>query len=321
MPNTPSEALASISGSILKDTVKKITAALPIIYDKAKIDFSAGFDVYIEKAYANYNNVRTLLHRTEGKPLYDIYVPCNLRYKTGFIIKEPCIDNIFLEDNNCVLITGAGGAGKSMVMRHLYLNAINEFNEGSAKIPVIVNLRDLEQDNTNILDCIYFELNKFGNNMIRSNLEHALEIGIFLLLLDGIDELSTEKLESFYKELDVLKSKYDKNLYVMTSRPIGDFYEVNNFIDLKMRGLTKEQASTLITKLDYDEKVMLASHPLVVQKRKGTQAKLDRRKITQSAVNPNTIKPVDIISKFNLQLFRGLKYAPVNKFRFNHFES
>lgn len=78
---------------------------------------------YLEYAYSKYSTVKTLLYKNEAKPLYNFYE--NVKLKNDRM-DSVCTDNsnqIFDESNN-VIITGTGGIGKSMLIKHIFVNLI-----------------------------------------------------------------------------------------------------------------------------------------------------------------------------------------------------
>ena len=85
--------------------------------------------------------------------------------------------------------------------------------------------------------------------------EYSLETGSYLILFDGYDEVKNAISDKVALEIMRFCNKYPENYYVVSSRQLEEFMGWNNFIELKTENLTKEQAISLINKLDYDVKV------------------------------------------------------------------
>ena len=77
----------------------------------------------------------------------------------------------------------------------------------------------------------------------------------FLFLLDGYDELYSENQKEFFKKLNDFCDKYPENHYILSSRPYSEseFIEFQRFTVLKAVPFTKEQAISLITKIEYPD--------------------------------------------------------------------
>lgn len=56
-------------------------------------------------------------------------------------------------------------------------------------------------------------------------------------------------------EIKAVANKYSDNKYILSSRPTDDFIGWNDFIEAECMQLNKDQALSLIKKLDFDENV------------------------------------------------------------------
>ena len=73
--------------------------------------------------------------------------------------------------------------------------------------------------------------------------------------MDGYDELYSENQKEFFKKLNDFCDKYPENHYILSSRPYSEseFIEFQRFTVLKAVPFTKEQAISLITKIEYPD--------------------------------------------------------------------
>ena len=83
-------------------------------------------------------------------------------------------------------------------------------------------------------------------------MEYALQAGCFMFLLDGYDEIATQKRDIFFGKLDAFCDRYSKNYFIISSRPYSEFVEFQRFTVLSMCNLSKEQAISLINKIEFD---------------------------------------------------------------------
>lgn len=72
-------------------------------------------------------------------------------------------------------------------------------------------------------------------------------------MLDGFDEVNRDRLKKVQEEIKSFSDKYEKNAYIISSRPTELFIGWNDFIETSVMSLTKEQALSLVGKIEFDE--------------------------------------------------------------------
>lgn len=221
-------------------------------WEKFKIDFDLVFKEYINNSYLKYSRIKTLLYRTEPKYIYDFFEVPYLDKKQDLIIIADNVNNL-LEKSHFLVITGTGGIGKSTLMKHLFINELH-FND---LIPIYLELKDLNnlEDNYNIRELLFERLTSLGSGLKEEYLDYALHAGCFLFLLDGYDEVISNKRNDFFKKLNDFCDMYSENYYIIASRPCSEFFEFPRFAVLSACPFTKQQAISLIKKIDYDKEL------------------------------------------------------------------
>ena len=146
-----------------------------------------------------------------------------------------------------VIITGPGGIGKSMFLKHLLLEATEKKTPGGF-IPVFTSLKEFTPDYPDIESCIYKE-NEGLLCVSFEKFKNDLKKGGFLLLLDGLDEVSYQNMVEFDKYLEKFIIDNPNNQIVMSSRPYTDFVSYKRFTVLKLLPLRTEQSIELIEKI------------------------------------------------------------------------
>lgn len=217
------------------------------------------FPKYIERSYAKYSKLKTLLYRDAERPFDEFFV-CN--YLDCFDVPSykkkrnspDIIENVtagkLLERARYSLLVGMGGIGKSMMMRHLFLSSINE-SKKTKLIPILVTLREFGADNDSLFEIIVDSVHRFDITFSAAHVQKLMSEGKCQLFLDGLDEIKTSDMTSFQRQLDVLIDRYPTNQYVMSSRRISSFVELPRFSVFWMQPFTLEQALELVDKLDY----------------------------------------------------------------------
>ena len=228
-------------------------------YNKAKVNFETAFTDYLSQSFERYGMVKTLLYRHDPKWIYDIYEHTYLT-KPEFprssestspkerIATQSILD--VLQISRFLIIAGTGGSGKSMMMRHFFVDAILK---QCGRIPVFVELRDLTRG-TDLLDIIYANVQRLGITLEQKYFEYALQEGKFLILLDAYDEIPDNADGHACKEITDFCDTYNQNAFIVSARP-EDFTPWQVFRVYDVDPLDKAQACRLISRLDYDEEV------------------------------------------------------------------
>lgn len=222
---------------------------------KAEVTFflDNGMSDYIENMSEKYKSTKTFLFRNEKVPFYDVYFSISLSLgEKKFKIKK--IDDLFLECNYATII-GNAGSGKSMLMKHLFLTSI----ESLYKIPIVIDLRSLNDFDGNLTDYLYQIIfnNKLSPN--KKILERILSSDEFIFLLDGFDELYSAHKNKITSDLDSFIDRYSKNQFIISSRPnsgIESFPRFNNYFVQSLS--TKEILSFVDMQLRHEDYQFLA---------------------------------------------------------------
>lgn len=229
--------------------IKKISEISLVEWEKFKVDFDLAFSTYTENAYQKYSKIKTILYRTEPKYIYDFFqIPALKRSNASPFLANTIEDVTGL--SHFLLLSGSGGIGKSTLMKHLYLSAL----KSQKYIPIFFELREINDvsGDYHLEDLLYKKLSALGSTMKPSCLEYAFQSGCFLFLLDGYDEIHTDKQGQFIKCLEAFCDKFSENHYILSSRPCSEFVEFQRFLVLSTLPLSKEQAVSLIQKIDFD---------------------------------------------------------------------
>ena len=149
-----------------------------------------------------------------------------------------------------IVILGAPGSGKTTLIRYLAVTFADRKAEDRLGIthdliPILLPLRDWVNDKQDLTP------ETLGAYVLGKALEadcpdgffrQALLAGRCLVLLDGMDEVSTEGDRArVAKEIDALVAAFPKNRFVVTSRPAGyEGVSLSGFTVLRVRDFTDE---------------------------------------------------------------------------------
>src|SRR5829696_6177205 len=129
------------------------------------------YGTYLERVLERYGRGKSFFVRSESIPLYDFFVPLDLTTQVRRLSAPALTDVAAVSPFG--IISGSGGSGKSMMMRHLLVSCI----AAKQKTPVFLELRQLNQTTHTILEALLDTLQSFGLTVDKDFLEAALEAG------------------------------------------------------------------------------------------------------------------------------------------------
>ncbi|WP_186755966.1 NACHT domain-containing protein [Echinicola salinicaeni] len=204
------------------------------------------FSEYLEGIERKYSSTKTIIYRDTPQSIKHFYEPIDL-FNDRLRLESPKIQDL-LDLKKPIIITGTGGSGKSTFLKYLLLNSI----ESTKKIPIFIELRDVEKNESTLIDFIHKTLQLRKVNLESNYLDQAFDKGNFIFLLDGFDELSPLFAQELGNEIDLISQSYSKCDFIVTSRPGQDFISWTNFIELRTEPLTLEKAISLVKRLNFD---------------------------------------------------------------------
>lgn len=232
----------------------------PVVQETAGAQKAApDFRVYLDNAKEKYRAIKTLLNHDQPRPFYDFYV-CNdiFRRPNGHrkADQEQLVEisKVTVKQltavSRFIIIAGAGGLGKSMMMRHLLLNAIDNHDQLNL-LPIFVPLKDYDDSSPGILDYAFSKFASLGAGTGREALEEALQRGSCLFLFDGLDEIGMGHTKDFEQALEAFADRYPDNFLVISSRPCQAFISYSRFSVMQLQPFSRDQAVQLIDQLEF----------------------------------------------------------------------
>jgi hypothetical protein len=128
-----------------------------------------------------------------------------------------------VNENACLMVLGAPGAGKSTFLRRIGLEALKVGVDGAAEyahacIPVFLELKSFRDQRVDIKQAIAQEFRTLGAPVPEAGITKALEEGKFLVLLDGLDEVPRANLDAVMGAIQAFVTEYDKNRFIASCR-------------------------------------------------------------------------------------------------------
>lgn len=248
----PNKVAAELAQNLIKDTSKLLTAGVRDFFRRLGDALQKNIKPYLEATINKCSVVKTLIINRDGpSKLFDIYVHTRV-FARGREIQD---DNFISElpALKSVVIEGSGGAGKSMLMRYLFISLCNNF---IGKLPLFVELRTLNTFQTrDLLAFVHHSITgPVDAAMTREQFNAGLRAGSFCIILDGFDEVDVDHRTNIEKQILALRDQYPELIIIVSSRPDPEdrFNSWSKFHVCRVLPMSREQVDDLIDKLDYD---------------------------------------------------------------------
>jgi predicted NACHT family NTPase len=193
---------------------------------------------------------KTILHRASPKKLDEFYQPLSLLplikkqdEKVSKINTQS--SKILFKDNQFITVIGSAGSGKSTLVKYLFVNSIDE----NFRIPIKIELRYLNDYSKSLFEYLYENIYKLSEiSKSERIIERLLASGNFLIFLDGYDELNLKRKEKVTKDIDNLTKKFNKNSFLLTSRPYTEVELLPLFHNYEVCDLEQSEIESFISK-------------------------------------------------------------------------
>lgn len=245
---------------INKVTAEFLSAQIDSFFDAAKgmfsgatakirAKFKADYTKYLDTTIRTLSFTKSFFIRTEPTFLYDFYVPLGLKIGKTVYSKPKFAE--LVDESKRFVVTGQAGSGKSMMMKHLAINAI----ESNTQLPIFIELRTIKNAGQTIEEAILSQLIINGLKLDENRFREALKLGHFAILLDGFDEVVHSKRCDLSAEIQSLSVNYPLCSFIVSSRPDTEFRGWQTFVEACICPLNLELAKELIVKLPFDDDI------------------------------------------------------------------
>lgn len=249
----PKQLMLNGIGALAAEIYRDFKATTGGARAAVKNSLALGFSKLIQESYERRSRVKTLVDPETPLDLRSIYVDAVLSSANSTVAEEEFFHRLATE--NRAVIVGTAGAGKSFLLRSIFLKILDCWAE---PIPIFVELRSVNEDNqlpfandlvrTQVLKTIKAYIRSFDDRQ----LEHALYTGKIALLLDALDEVSPDRKARVVSEITAIAEQNRRAKIFLTSRPDEVFEGWEEFPVYRVLPLTPSAAGEVIRKLPYE---------------------------------------------------------------------
>ncbi|MFC5047576.1 NACHT domain-containing protein [Aquimarina hainanensis] len=243
----PNKIIAEFLNLKVNDLTKISENLIQGTKEKIQLTLKTGYKKFLDESFSRYGKSKTFFYRDSNVNLNTFYVPLGLKCN-DVLIKSANIKAL-LDANKNIIIAGTGGAGKSIMLKHLFVNSFS----AKKQIPVFIELRDLNSKDLTLKDFINHTFNTFGLDFDKTFLNKSMKKGHYIFFLDGLDEVFPEKRKYLLKEVDDLTKGYSNCSIILSTRPDLNISELTTFSIFNIEPLSLEKSINLIKKLPADK--------------------------------------------------------------------
>ena len=221
--------------------------------EAVRIKLRLAYEGYLTTTRQKYSRSKSFFIRHEPVDLYTYYVPTAISCGS-MNLTTPDFSSC-LQLSNRIVISGSGGSGKSVLMRHLFLDCIRD----KRYVPVLIELRDLNSENADVSldEVIVSTLDAFGFDTSGDYIKRAKDSGHFAFFLDGYDEVNPTIKKRIIQQILTLSKKFSACPIILSTRPDDIINGIEDFSIFQMMPLDLNSAIRLVEKLPFDPEVKI----------------------------------------------------------------
>ncbi|WGV24599.1 NACHT domain-containing protein [Halotia branconii] len=176
-----------------------------------------------------------LLYSPMQGNLSQIYVQTKLNESQQFSSEEFSQERRLWEEvvrkNPKLMVLGKPGAGKTTLLQYIAVHC-DEVDFQSKLIPVFISLKTLAENAKSAAEISlirYIRKKYCRSHVSKQELEVLLDNGRLLFLLDGLDEVTEDKVRDVSKEIHRLVDEYSDNRFIVSCRKEHQAYKFKAF--------------------------------------------------------------------------------------------
>jgi hypothetical protein len=217
--------------------------------EKTRVLLKTAYLGYLKSTQAKYSKSKSFFIRDQATDLYNYYEPTSIRCDNTTIV-TPGFKECLKQSSRIVLL-GTGGSGKSVLIKHLFLDCIRN----KTYAPILIELRDLNLDGITLDEAISQTLEMHHFNVSGDYINRAKRKGHFSFFLDGFDEVDYSLRNNLVQEIKKMSSKYPDCPIFLSSRADDIFNGIDEFSIFRMLPLDLKSALNLVAKLPFDDEI------------------------------------------------------------------
>ncbi|MGC5892062.1 NACHT domain-containing protein [Enterobacter roggenkampii] len=204
---------------------------------------SSAYINYLEKHVSRVVSLRTIHSSEYDVQLKDMYHPLRIRGVIPNSASQLVKDGFYIENEKITNIIGIAGQGKSTILRKIFVEQLFNGN----KIPFFIELRKVSDEGIRkSLQSILINLSLKPSDI---EVEELLASNKIILMLDGFDEINSERKNTILHEIVRLNLTYNLQI-ITTTRPGTAICSEPSIVNFRVQLLVEDDILSIIEKLN-----------------------------------------------------------------------
>lgn len=221
-------------------------------YDNLAVKFEKCFQGHVQFTFDKCSKIKNILYKDEA-------IDFKSRYVRGYfeIGKKTLSDSQLLSysmNSRNIIVSGTAGTGKTMFMRWAALSLIDGM-KNHGRVPLYLELRYSTAAATamDFEEYLYNTTSAIRDKASYGQFKNGLKSGLFVILLDAVDEISPEFRPGIVSSIVRFSENYPACSVIMSSRPDEFLTTIQSFTVFKTKPMTMAQIKEVISKLEWNE--------------------------------------------------------------------
>lgn len=244
-------AVTKAASNSLGEPIKRVSKN---VYDKLCVTFTECFTANIEASAERCRKIKNIIYKDQPVNLESQYVSVQFSSEDESRTDAELVED--LKNNGKILISGRAGFGKTMFVKWATLQ-LADSHEHHKLYPLFVELRDLDASSAEkpLEESIFAKTSARKTRSTYSQFQIGLNNGMFVLILDAVDEISpairtkvSEKIRDFVRE-------YPLCSILISTRPEESIESLQELKIYRTKRMDLDQIIEVINRLDYNSSV------------------------------------------------------------------
>lgn len=201
-------------------------------------------DLYVDVNILEKPSSYQRLERSDLPQIYNLTTDEFDRFGLSKVCQKRVSGLIVVEKHRKLMVLGKPGSGKSTFLQHIAIQC-NQGKLEPDRVPIFIRLKTFAEEarETRDFGLFHYISREFDSSDIadESLTEKIFKYGRALILLDGLDEVSTEDSNEVVKQIRRFCNKYYKNQFIITCRIAAQEYRFPEFIYVEVADFNESQ--------------------------------------------------------------------------------